>query len=126
MNIGLRYTNTFHTLFSHDGYFVDASGPANSPNQFITQMPRSQLAPLRIYLDVGENDASFLRSSQQFHATLDRLGVVNTLEVFPGGHGLSGPDVGWNYIRKHLRDSLAFVGRSFSANDRKPAGAGQP
>ena len=126
MNIGLRYTGTFHTLFSHDGYFVDASGPANSPNQFIAKLPRAQLARLRIYLDVGQNDASFLRSSQQFHATLDRLGVVNTLQVFPGGHGLSGADVGWNYIRKHLNDSLTFVGRSFAANAGQGRGTAEP
>ena len=126
LNIGLRHPNAFHTLFSHDGYFVDASGPANSPNLFITKLPKAQLAPLRIYLDVGQSDPTFLRSTQQFHATLDRLGITNTMHVFPGGHGLSGPDVGWNYIRKHLNDSLTFVGSSFAANDRKTADAGRP
>ncbi len=118
LNIGLRHPESFRTLFSHDGYFVDASGPANSPEQFIGSLPKPVLASLRIYLDVGRNDSTFLRSTQQFHATLDRLGVSNSLHVFPGGHGLSGADVGWNYIRKHLNDSLTFVGRSFAANDR--------
>ena len=126
LNIGLRHPATFQTLFSHDGYFVDASGPANSPNQFISRMSKAQLAPLRIYLDVGRSDHNFLRSTEQFHATLDRLRVANTMHVFPGGHGLSGADVGWNYIRKHLNDSLTFVGSSFAANDRKGAGEVQP
>ncbi len=93
LNIGLRHTGAFHTLFSHNGCFVDASGPANSPEQFI--------------------------------GSLDRLGVASTLHVFPGGHGLSGADVGWNHIRKHLRDSLTFVGRSFAANDGKASPEGR-
>jgi enterochelin esterase-like enzyme len=118
LNIGLRHTEAFHTLFSHDGYYVDASGPDNSPEQFIGRLPKQDLAPLRIYLDVGSSDPTFLRSTRQFHATLDRLGVRNSLHVFPGGHGLTGADFGWNYIRKHLNDSLTFVGRSFAANER--------
>ncbi|KEF40779.1 MAG: esterase [Cyanobium sp. CACIAM 14] len=126
LNIGLRHTDAFHTLFSHDGYFVDASGPTNSPEQFVGSLPKQNLKPLRIYLDVGSSDPTFLRSTRQFHATLDRLGIRNTLHVFPGGHGLSGPDVGWNYIRKHLNDSLRFVGRSFAANDGKAAPGGRP
>lgn len=126
LNIGLRHTDAFHTLFSHDGYFVDASGPANSPEQFIGTLPRQELAPLRIYLDVGSSDPTFLRSSQQFHATLDRVGVRNTLNVFPGGHGLTGADFGWNYIRRHLSDSLTFVGRSFAANEGGASQGVQP
>lgn len=123
LNIGLRYPKTFHTLFSHDGYFVDSSGSANSPQAFIGTIPKSLLSPLRIYLDVGRSDAFFLQSTEAFHATLNRLGIVNTMHVFPGGHGLSGADVGWNYIRKHLSDSLTFVGSSFAASDHPQAGA---
>ncbi|MCP9849464.1 hypothetical protein KBY88_06505 [Cyanobium sp. Morenito 9A2] len=41
--------------------------------------------------------------------------------VFPGGHCLSGPDVGWNEIRKHLRDSLRFVDYSFALAHPAPA-----
>jgi len=130
INIGLRHTDHFHTMFSHDGYYVDASGPANSPDQFIGSLPKQELAPLRIYLDVGRSDPTFLRSTRQFGATLQRLGVRHELHVFPGGHGLSGADYGWNYIRKHLNDSLAFVGRSFAANDHSatpsPAAAPAP
>lgn len=118
LNIGLRHLDHFGTLFSHDGYFTDASGPANSPNLFIRSLPASQLKSLRVYLDVGRSDPSFLASTQQFAATLQQLGITHELNVFPGGHGLSGPDVGWNYIRKHLRDSLRFVGRSFALAHR--------
>jgi enterochelin esterase-like enzyme len=113
LNIGLRHLDHFGTLFSHDGYYVDTSGPRNSPNLFIRTLPSAQLKPLRIYLDVGRSDPNFLSSSEQFAATLQQLGISHVFNVYPGGHGLTGPDVGWNYIRKHLRDSLTFVGRSF-------------
>ena len=112
-NIGLRYLNQFRTLFSHTGYFTDSSGAKNSPRTFIQQMPVASLKPLRIYLDAGAADEKYLDASRQFHQTLDRLGVVNEFHVFPGGHGLVGPDVGWNYWHKHLANSLAYVGQQF-------------
>jgi hypothetical protein len=70
-------------------------------------------------VDVGGNlkfemDSSFLTSSQQFHGVLDRLHVDNVFDAFPGGHGLSGPNFGWNY-HKHAADSLGFVGKKFQA-----------
>ena len=121
LNIGLRHLDHFGTLFSHDGYFIDASGPANSPNLFIHTLSADQLKGLRVYLDVGRSDPNFLASTQQFAATLKQLGISHVINVFRGGHGLSGPDVGWNYIRKHLRDSLSFVGRSFEQARPSPA-----
>lgn len=39
LNIGLRHLDQFHIFFSHIGYFIDASGPPNSPQQFIAQIP---------------------------------------------------------------------------------------
>ncbi|WP_236738853.1 hypothetical protein [Chroogloeocystis siderophila] len=45
--------------------------------------------------------------------TLNRLGIANVFYTFPGGHGLSGADIGWNYFHKHLYDSLAYVGMQF-------------
>lgn len=39
LNIGLRHLDQFHIFFSHIGYFTDASGPQNSPQQFIAQIP---------------------------------------------------------------------------------------
>ncbi|MBD1911837.1 MULTISPECIES: alpha/beta hydrolase-fold protein [unclassified Leptolyngbya] len=113
-NIGLRYLNHFNILFSHSGYFTDSSGATNSPNQFIQTLPLAQLKQLRgVYLDAGENDTDFLTSTQQFHETLNRLGVTNKFYAFPGGHGLSGPNIGWNYFHKHLYDSLTYIGAEF-------------
>lgn len=113
-NIGLRHLETFGILFSHSGYFTDANdGKANSPQDFIEEIPREKLRNLRVYLDAGETDRDFVASTQQFHQTLERLGVENVFYIFPGGHGLSGADYGWNYFHKHAADSLSYVGAQF-------------
>lgn len=112
-NIGLRHLNTFHILFSHSGYFTDSSGTANSPEDFVQDLSPQQRQALRIYLDAGESDTALLASTQQFHQTLDRLGITNVFHAFPGGHGLYGADFGWNYFHKHLFDSLSYVGEQF-------------
>jgi enterochelin esterase-like enzyme len=113
LNIGLRHLNNFNILFSHGGYFTDNSGWQNSPQQFIQTLPTQERQRLRIYLDAGQNDTDFLASTQTFHKTLNRLGIANVFYTFPGGHGLSGADIGWNYFHKHLYDSLAYVGMQF-------------
>lgn len=113
VNIGLHHLDQFNILFSHSGYFTDSSGVANSPNEFITQLSANQLKALRIYLDAGESDTDLLTSTQQFHQTLSHLSVANVFYAFPGGHGLSGADFGWNYFHKHLTDSLGYVGSQF-------------
>lgn len=112
-NIGLRYPQNFKILFSHSGYFTDDSSPRNSPQQIVQQLPVQDRKQLRVYLDAGKSDSNLLASTQAFHKTLDKLGIENVFYAFPGGHGLSGPDVGWNYFHKHLKDSLSFVGEQF-------------
>ncbi|HEY9646716.1 MAG TPA: alpha/beta hydrolase-fold protein [Chroococcidiopsis sp.] len=112
-NVGLRHLNTFQVFFSHSGYFTDSSGAENSPNQFIQQFSTAQLQLIRAYLDAGESDTELLASTQQFHQTLNRLGIANQFYAFPGGHGLTGADFGWNYFHKHLVDSLTYVGMQF-------------
>lgn len=113
LNIGLRHLDNFSVMFSHSGYFTDNSGAQNSPQAFVTQLPPQQLEQVRIYLDAGRNDTEFVASTQQFHQTLNQLGIPNEFNVFPGGHGLSGADIGWNYFHKHLNDSLTYVGEQF-------------
>lgn len=116
LNIGLRHLDNFNIFFSHIGYFTDDSGPQNSPQVFVQQIPVEQRRRLHIYLDAGLDDldgSEFLDSSRQFHETLNKLGINNVFYAFPGGHGLSGPDMGWNYNHKHAADSLSFVGKHF-------------
>ncbi|MDF5714207.1 MAG: alpha/beta hydrolase-fold protein [Rhizonema sp. NSF051] len=115
-NIGLRHLNNFNVFFSQIGYFTDESGPQNSPQVFVQQIPPKQRQAIRIYLDAGLNDlvgGEFLNSSQRFHQTLNKLGIKNVFYTYPGGHGLSGPNYGWNYDHKHALDSLSYVGKQF-------------
>lgn len=117
-NIGLRHLNNFNILFSHIGYFTDQSGPQNSPQEIVKQLPPEQRKRLRAYMDSGKDDLEgpeLLQSTQQFHETLNELGIENQFNIFPGGHGLSGPDFGWNYDHKHSKDSLSYVGKHFKA-----------
>ncbi|MBW4585281.1 esterase family protein [Aetokthonos hydrillicola Thurmond2011] len=116
LNIGLRHLNNFNIFFSQIGYFKDDSGPQNSPQIFVKDIPPEQRKAIRIYLDAGLNDLAggeFLNSSRQFHEILDQLGIKNVFYTYPGGHGLSGPDYGWNYDHKHAADSLSYVGKNF-------------
>jgi enterochelin esterase-like enzyme len=117
LNIGLRYLNNFHIFFSHSGYFTDNSGAENSPQQIVQKLSPQDRAKLRVYLDAGLNDTNLLASTKQFHQTLNNLKIANVFYSFPGGHGLSGADIGWNYFHKHLKDSLTYVGKQF--NDSK-------
>lgn len=116
LNIGLRHLDNFNIFFSHIGYFTDASGRQNSPQYFVQQIPPEQRQRIRIYLDAGKDDTmakEFLDSTLKFHLTLDKLGIENVFYAFPGGHGLSGPDMGWNYDHLHAADSLGYVGKQF-------------
>ncbi|WP_392533851.1 alpha/beta hydrolase [Nostoc sp. C117] len=112
-NIGLRYPNNFHILFSHSGYFTDSSGSQNSPQQIVQQLSPQDRGQLRIYLDAGLNDTNLLSSTKAFNETLNKLGIDHVFYAFPGGHGLSGANIGWNYFHKHLKDSLSYVGEQF-------------
>lgn len=116
VNIGLHHRNNFNTMFSQIGYFTDQSGPENSPQNLVKKIPVKERKLLHIYMDAGKDDLmgkEFLDSSQKFHETLDELGIHNEFHAFPGGHGLQGPDYGWNYDHKHAHDSLSFVGKQF-------------
>jgi enterochelin esterase-like enzyme len=119
-NIGLRHLNNFCVLFSQMGYFTDDSGAANSPESFLLELPKKQLDCLRAYLDAGEADADLLASTKQFHQTLNELGIPNVFYIFPGGHGVSGANYGWNYVHKHAFDSLSYVGEQFNLALRQP------
>jgi enterochelin esterase-like enzyme len=123
VNIGLHHLEQFNVFFSQIGYFTDKSGPQNSPSLFVQTLPVDKLKRLHVYTDAGKDDVmdtSFLTSSRQFHEILDRLHVDNVFYAFPGGHGLSGPDFGWNYDHKHAADSLGFVGKKFQAALTQP------
>jgi enterochelin esterase-like enzyme len=110
LNIGLRYTDRFHLLFSHSGYFTDRSGSENSPMDVIQTLAPEQYQPLKVYLEAGSADKEFLNSTEAFHQVLKQLDVDHEFHAFTGGHGLSGLDSGWYYWQDHLADSLSYVG----------------
>ncbi len=110
----LQHRQQFNLCFSHSGYFTDDSGPKNSPNAIVTTLSAAERKPLRFYIDAGTSDHNLLASSHQFDRTLTHLGLSHVFYEFPGGHGLTGPDFGWNYFRKHLKDSLSYVGQQWA------------
>jgi len=112
-NIGLRHPQ-FQVLFSHTGYFTDDSGPQNSPQSFIGQLSPQRRRQLRIYLDAGTTDHKYLAATKAFHTRLTDLNIANQFHIYPGGHGIVGQNVGWNYWHHHLTDSLSYVGRQFA------------
>lgn len=118
-NIGLRHLDQFQTIFSHTGYFVDNGGPDNSPLLFVKQIPVAQRKSLKAYLDAGDEDAKYLQATKKFHQALGQLGISNDFRIYPGGHGIVGQNVGWNYWHKHLADSLSYVGKQFKVSLRQ-------
>ncbi|QLE56836.1 esterase family protein [Nostoc sp. TCL26-01] len=119
LNIGLRYLDNFNIFFSHSGYFTDNSGVQNSPQQIVQQLSSADQKRIRVYLDAGLNDTNLLASTKTFHQTLNKLGIANVFYAFPGGHGLSGENIGWNYFHKHLKDSLSYVGEQFKNSQKQ-------
>lgn len=111
INVGLHNLNNFGILFSHSGYFVDASGgPQNSPLKYIKTLPPQSYQHLRIYLDTGKNDTLELKQARAFSQVLSQLKIPYQFNEFSGGHT-------WGYWRKHLADSLSFVGEQFKIAD---------
>ncbi|MEH2222874.1 alpha/beta hydrolase [Nostoc sp.] len=110
MNVGLHNLDRFSILFSHSGYFNDKSGPANSPIFYIKTIPRQAQKRLKIYLDSGTSDIDEIREAERFSKVLNQLKIYNSFREFPGSHT-------WQYWRKHLANSLTFVGEQFRASE---------
>ncbi|MEH2334330.1 alpha/beta hydrolase [Nostoc sp.] len=110
INVGLHNPDHFSILFSHSGYFQDKSGPINSPITYIKTIPPQAKKRLRIYLDSGKSDIEEIDQAEQFAKVLNELKIYNLFRQFPGSHT-------WKYWRKHLADSLTFVGEQFRLSD---------
>ncbi|MEH2299656.1 MAG: alpha/beta hydrolase-fold protein [Nostoc sp.] len=110
INVGLHNPDHFSILFSHSGYFQDKSGPINSPIAYIKTIPPQAKKRLRIYLDSGKSDIEEIDQAEQFAKVLNELKIYNLFRQFPGSHT-------WKYWRKHLADSLTFVGEQFRLSE---------
>lgn len=116
MNLGMRRPDRFNIFFSHTGYFRDPNGSGQDPITAIDRIPQRLRSRFRVYLDAGENDNTYLEATQAFHQKLQEANVASEFHVFPGGHGIVGENSGWNYWRKHLHDSLTYVGKQFRSH----------
>jgi enterochelin esterase-like enzyme len=121
VNVGLHYPQTFKTMFSHSGFFIDKSGVENSPIEYVKTLDPKVRESLAIYLDAGEGDGKYLTESKDFHQVLTQLQVQNQFNEFPGGHGVKGQEVGWGFWHKHLADSLSYVGERFRQAEKSLA-----
>ncbi len=115
MNIGMRRPDRFNVFFSHTGYFKDPNGSGQDPITWVSRIAPKYRSRFHVYLDAGQDDRTFLDATREFHQKLKDVGIKSELRVFPGGHGIVGADSGWNYWRKHLHDSLTYVGKQFRA-----------
>ncbi len=106
LNIGLHFPDQFGVLFSHSGYYIDRSGPQNSPINQVRTLSTNHLQRLHIYLDTGTSDRRYLAQTIAFHQELDALHVAHQFSAFPGAHT-------WRFWRQHLADSLSYVGTQF-------------
>jgi enterochelin esterase-like enzyme len=121
VNVGLHYPQTFKTMFSHSGFFIDKSGVENSPIEYVKTLDPKVRESIAIYLDAGEGDGKYLTESKDFHQVLTQLQVQNQFNEFPGGHGVKGQEVGWGFWHKHLADSLSYVGERFRQAEKSLA-----
>ena len=117
VNIGMRRLDRFNVFFSHTGYFKDPNGSAQNPITAVDRIEPHLRSRLHVYLDAGQNDQVYLDATREFHEKLQNIGISTEFRVFPGGHGIVGPDSGWNYWNKHLHDSLTYVGKRFRDPD---------
>jgi enterochelin esterase-like enzyme len=110
VNVGLHNLNHFSILFSHSGYFHDKSGLRNSPISYIKSIPQEAQKRLKIYLDSGSSDIEGVDEAENFSKVLNQLKIYHLFRQYPGSHT-------WQYWRKHLADSLTFVGEQFRASE---------
>lgn len=106
INIGLHHLDHFGVLLSQSGYFVDRTGPNNSPLQYVKTLSNNDLKHVSIYLDSGDSDPKYVKQLQQFQQVLAARKVVNEAHTFPGSHS-------WRFWRSHLSDSLTFANQQW-------------
>lgn len=76
--------------------------------------PRGALARLRIWIDIGDEDA-WLPRAEQLHTTLEGRGIAHDWQVFPGDHD-------GDYWSSHVIDYLLFYDAALNP-DRQASAA---
>jgi enterochelin esterase-like enzyme len=86
---------------------VLAKWAANAPLAFIDQYIRGLRQYRAIALDVGDQDG--LRADTgKLHDVLDKYGIVNSFEVYPGTHTSKVADRFQNHVMKFFSQNLCF------------------
>ena len=71
--------------------------------QYIANLRRSRA----IAIDVGDQDG-LREDSGKLHDVLDKYGITNSLEVYPGTHTNAVADRFQNHVMKFFSDNLCF------------------
>ena len=86
---------------------VLAKWAANSPLAFIDQYIRNLRQYRAIALDVGDQDGLRVDTSK-LHDVLDKYGIVNTFDVYPGTHTSKVADRFQNHVMPFFSQNLCF------------------
>ena len=89
---------------------VFAKWAANAPLAFLDQYVGSLRLYRAIAIDVGDQDR-LKADSAKLHEALDRWGIANTFEVYPGTHTSRVADRFQNHVMKFFDRSLCFEAR---------------
>ncbi|MDF2776015.1 MAG: hypothetical protein K0S86_5516 [Geminicoccaceae bacterium] len=85
---------------------------ARDPGRRAARYGNEERRPIpALMLDVGVDDR-YVDQSRDFRATLQRLGVAHTYAEWPGSHD-------WNYWRRHVRESLRWIGARIGGASRQ-------
>jgi hypothetical protein len=86
---------------------VIAKWTANAPLAFLDQYVGNLRRYRAIAIDVGDQDR--LRAdSEKLHDALDRYGIANTFEIYPGTHTSKVADRFQNHVMPFFSQSLCF------------------
>lgn len=78
----------------------------NNPFKLINRV--KNLDEIDIYFDCGDDDRFGLyQGAAAFHLALVRAGIKHEYRIYDGDHG-------WKYERKHVKDALIFISKSWS------------
>ncbi len=89
---------------------VAAKWAANSPLAFIDQYVGALRRYKAIAMDVGDRDG-LKDDTAKLHEAMDRYGLVNSFEVYPGDHTNNVPTRFQDYVLPFFSRNLVFEGR---------------
>ena len=86
-----------------------AKWAANAPLEFLDQYVGNLRTYRAIAIDVGDQNR-LQADAGKLHEALDRYGIANSFEVYPGTHTSKVADRFQNHVMKFFSQSLCFEG----------------